>query len=428
MLNAEDQACVESGNRNDCWDKSLEQSIKGIEQFIGAKQSFLNVVALLDGPNFGGAAKDVTRYLVQPNGNYTLGANKWELDEVNMGDPKTVVDFTNWAIANYPADHYFMAIDDHGGGISGTSWDSNDVGSKKIDDNLTPAELRAALKEITNNGQRKIDIFDFESCLMGMVENAYDLKDYVDYIALFQSISWTSINYPEYFKDLTASDTVEAVARRIIQRYPVTSTNEPYTFGLAQSSKLEDVRVKLDAFAGALMGANLATLNTIRNQTQAFNGTTNKGDASQDSQGYLDLWDFASRVKAAGIAGSQADALKAAIDAAVIEKKAVVKGRSPVWDYSNYHGLSIAYPNRPFTSITAYCRDYALSGGGNGGWAKFITTKVFTGYDFKCGGSVAGLQSTSLQQASKTPTLLGPTILEPKPQALTTIYLPIVAR
>src|SRR5215213_611252 len=148
-----------------------------------------------------------------------------------MGDPKTVVDFTNWAIANYPADHYFMAIDDHGGGISGTSWDSNDAGGKKIDDNLTPAELRAALKEITTNGQRKIDIFDFESCLMGMVENAYDLKDYVDYIALFQSISWTSINYPEYFKDLTASDTVEAVARRIIQRYPVTSTSEPYTFG-----------------------------------------------------------------------------------------------------------------------------------------------------------------------------------------------------
>ena len=430
-MNGEDQSCVKSSSPTSCWDKATyEKAVKEIEKFIGSKLAVMNVVVLIDGPNYGGVAKDVTRYVVQPNGAYTEGVNKWSLDEINMGDPKTLVDFADWAMANYPADHYYLAIDDHGGGADGTSWDHHNVGGAAIDDQITPAELRSAMKQITRSGQRKLDIFAFESCLMGLFENAYDLKDYANYIAAFQSISWTTLQYPAYFRDLSATDSVEQVAKRIVQRYPVASTNTPYTFSMYKSSKLNDVKTRLDAFATALMGADLATLNTIRNATQAFRGNPMKGDASTDSFGNLDLWDFARRVKAAGIAANEATALQAAIEAAVIEKKAVLKGRTPVWDYSNYHGLSIIYPNYASTKLDTYCRDYSLSDHGAGAWSKFLTDKVWTGYTWNCGSSSAATQAASLQATGLR--LQHSSIqLEPRPRADeqgSSIYLPIITK
>lgn len=426
FMNGEDQACVTASDPASCWDKATyEKAVQAMEKFIGAKQDVMNVVALIDGPNYGGVGSDVTRFVVQPDGAYTMGVNRWNMDEINMGDPKTFVDFVNWAMANYPADHYYISVDDHGGGADGTSWDHHDVGGKAINDQITPAEMRSAMKQISRDGARKIDIFAFESCLMGLFENAYDLKNYANYIAMFQTISWTALQYPEYFKDLTATDTVEQVGKRIIQTYPIASTGTPYTFGLIQTDRLDAVKTRLDAFATALTGADLATLTTIRNATQAFRGDPEKGDASKDNQGNLDLWDFAQRVKAAGIASAEATALQAAIDGAVIEKKAVLKGRDPVWDYSNYHGLSIIYPKAAYMSLETYCQNYSLSEQGNGSWSKFLTTKVFGQYTWNCSASTAAVQSGRSAQAGLR-ILRSPVFLEPKPSAAQMIYLPII--
>lgn len=422
-MNGEDQKCVTNNDPSQCWDTATyDRVVQEIEKFIGAKQDVMNVVALIDGPNFGGVASDVTRYVVQPDGAYTLGVNKWELDEINMGDPDTLVDFANWAIANYPADHYYLAVDDHGGGMDGSSWDHHDAGGKKIDDQITPAELRSALKQITRNGERKIDVFGFEACLMGLFENAYDLKEYVDYITFFQTVSWTALQYPAYLRNLSASDSAEQLAKRIIDTYPVTS--QAYTFGLVDTSKLDAVKARLDAFASSLMSADLSTLTNIRNATQAFRGEPS-GDAASDVQGNLDLWDFAEHTKAAGIAVNEATALQAAIDAAVLQKKAVPQKGDD--NYSDYHGLSILYPSGAWTFIDAYCQQYNLSDHGNGAWAKFLTTKAFAGYVWNCGGG-GTVQSASLHGADQRP-LHMPHFLEPKVDAGgPAIYLPVIAK
>lgn len=39
-----------------------------------------------------------------------------DLGEVDMADPKTLVDFVSWAASTYPADKYVLIISDHGGG------------------------------------------------------------------------------------------------------------------------------------------------------------------------------------------------------------------------------------------------------------------------------------------------------------------------
>ena len=51
---------------------------------------------------------------------------------------------------------------------------------------------------------RKIDILDYEACLMGLTENAYDVKNLVRYLVASEQISWGIDTYPTYFGDLTA--------------------------------------------------------------------------------------------------------------------------------------------------------------------------------------------------------------------------------
>ena len=416
FLNGEDQNCVAANSRESCWDKATyERVIQAMEGMIGAKQDFMNVVVLLDGPNFPGTANDVTRYVVQPNGQYTLGVNKWNLPELNMGDPKTLVDFATWAISNYPADHYYLAVDDHGSGLGGSSFDHHGVGGVEIDDGITPAEMHSAMSQITLNGQRKIDIFAYEACLMGLTENTYDLKNYANYLTTFQSVSWTALQYPAYFKDLTATDTVEQVARRIIQTFP--TTNAAYTFALIQADKLDMVKTRLDAFSNALMGVDAAALKALRDATQGFGGSPAGGVATW--LGYIDLWDFAQRVKAAGHAVNEATALQAAIDAAVIEKKAVAK--VGLDDYTNYHGLSIIYPEDAYGNFDRYCQDYRLSDSGQGGWAKLMTTKVGI-----CGG--IGAAQTNGTLAIEDRQVNVPLFLIPKEDTQATIYLPVTAK
>jgi hypothetical protein len=47
------------------------------------------------------------------------------LGAVDMGDPNTLHDFLQWAVANYPADHYALILADHGGGLDGICYDAH---------------------------------------------------------------------------------------------------------------------------------------------------------------------------------------------------------------------------------------------------------------------------------------------------------------
>jgi hypothetical protein len=373
-LNAEDQSCVNLGIESTCWNNIYEISIEKIEAYIGEKQDFMTVIALIDGPNFDGVESDVTRLVVQSEGKYTENENMFSLDEINMGDPDDFTDFVQWSMSNYPSDYYYVAIHDHGHGIFGLSWDHNDQDGS-IDDYLTPPELRSALKEITNNGENKINIFEYQACLMGLLENAYDIRQYVDYICFFQPISWSSYNYPEYFKDISQGDNPLEVAKHIINNYPVEEESYPYAFSLIDTSELETIREKLDDFTDALMTSNSSEILAARNDSQAFNGNVNKGDPTQDIIGYIDLWYFADRVAEKGIAVSEAEQLKMAVEKGVLETKAIEKGGDPLWDYSNYHGISIFYPMLNLSFISDYQQNYLMSE--DGIWDDFLTGSAF---------------------------------------------------
>ena len=94
------------------------------------------------------------------------------------------------------------------------------------------------------------------------------------------------------------------------------------------------------------------------------------GDPTQDIIGYIDLWYFADRVAEKGIAVSEAEQPKMAVEKGVLETKAIEKGGDPLWDYSNYHGISIFYPMLNLSFISDYQQNYLMSE--DGIWEHFL--------------------------------------------------------
>src|SRR5947207_7593755 len=78
----------------------------------------INVVAQFDSES---AGHRTTRYLLT-KGSDLAGDVVGTLGATNTGDPKNLVDFTNCAITNYPAQRYLLVLWNHGQG-----WDDTDI-------------------------------------------------------------------------------------------------------------------------------------------------------------------------------------------------------------------------------------------------------------------------------------------------------------
>jgi len=74
----------------------------------------------------------------------------------DMGSPQTLVDFIDWARANYPAQHYALFLWDHGWGW----WPGNTMEDDTSNDYLDMDELRGALETVHG-----VDMVGWDTCL-----------------------------------------------------------------------------------------------------------------------------------------------------------------------------------------------------------------------------------------------------------------------
>jgi hypothetical protein len=86
---------------------------------------------------------------------------------------------------------------------------------------------------------------------------------------------------------------------------------------------------------------------------------------------YLDLWDLADQMAAQGIAIPQSEAVKAAIDAAVINTNSRSSGNH---DYSNTHGLSIFWPEGTDGFYPDYISNQIYVTTSESTWDEFLRT------------------------------------------------------
>lgn len=143
---------------------------------IGSSSDF-NLVVLKDGDQDGDSA---LYYIEKDHADNLNDFYDWP-DELDMGNPNTLVNFINLVKSNYPAKHYALIIlSDMGSGWQGICHDARNP-NKGIPIMSMPF-FANALKKLTNDGAKKIDVIGFMPCVTGMFEVAYELSPYVKYM------------------------------------------------------------------------------------------------------------------------------------------------------------------------------------------------------------------------------------------------------
>ena len=107
------------------------------------------------------------------------------LGQADMGDYRTLVEFVKWAAKNYPADHYFINVWNHGNGWHFTGNGPIHTTDLSYDDlsgnHITTEQLGVAMAEISKELGKKVDLFGSDSCLMAMAEVVGQMKGSVDH-------------------------------------------------------------------------------------------------------------------------------------------------------------------------------------------------------------------------------------------------------
>jgi len=277
-----------------------------------------------------------------------------DLGEVNMGDPATLQSFIEWAIANYPAQHYALALWDHGSGWRERAA-TNAMKSICVDDQagdeLTMTELRSALNAANATTGKVLDIIGFDACLMQMVEVVYQVmgsasRPLVD-IAVGSEETEPGDGW-DYAATLTAltgnpAMTPAQLATQIVNDY--ISSYSP-TWDITQSAAklglVDELATAIDSFAQAMTSAtgDWTAISTARSQAQEYYYDY-----------YIDLYHFAQLVNQdASISQAVRDAASSVMTA--VSNAVIAEGHTA--SVANSHGLSIYYPE----TVANYFSDY----------------------------------------------------------------------
>ena len=328
-----------------------------------ANNPYSQVVALWD--RLG--SDDSAYYEVQYDTNldnlavYTESVNYWPKGELNMGDAATLVDFVNWSRTNYPAQHYALILSNHGSGLAGGMLDDTDE-----HDLLTVTEMGMAMADATQSGAHPIDVLYMDACLMAMIEDAYQVRDYVDYFVASENIQWSyTTAYSQYVSDITAATTPEQLATLFAAGYAaeMDASSNSYTISALDVAGLGEIVTATNSLAGPLneqMEGLASTLTTITSSVQRFEMN---GDGAIDAEDdYIDLYDFA-RLAKLHIDDEEIQAAAQAVMDTVahyIPTDREHHGSAGSWDLDDSHGVSVFFPSKAssFYSQTNY--DFAV--------------------------------------------------------------------
>ena len=337
-----------------------------------------NVLALVDGCTTTTAYSGTVLYDVTRGEATPLSAPLTVTGERNMGDGQTLVDFVTWGRAHYPARHTLLAIVDHGGGWapsggasipgtllhrnswlagnSGLSWDfSSDY------DYLDSQEIRQAMATITDNGADPLDVVFYDVCLMGMLEVAYQIKDYASFFVSSQNIGWAPVGpqgrYIQTIQGIEPTATPRQMAELLVQAYAdgTPPQEHPFTISAADLASLPTVATAANDLAVAisqtLAGPDQATI------LHGVYSAAQKIDYDSDfyvepaTDGFVDLYDFALRASqqfSDPTVVAAAQNVMTALDAAIVAEEH--RSGSPwmaldrEWNLDDVHGLSIFLP------------------------------------------------------------------------------------
>jgi len=233
----------------------------------------------------------------------------------DMSDPQTLRSFIEYVVNEYPADHYMLIIDDHGGGWRGSCVDEQNGAG----DMMTMPELRGAIPDDVH-----LDIIVFHACLMSMAEVAYELKEKADYMVASEfTLPMQSVLGPqEWFAALTQNPDMGAaeLAQKIVEAVYNAGENKGKTIHMAaiDLSKMTALGSKIADFGNALVTESGNYWDEV---LDAWNHTHY---TQYDDPAFVDLREYAKIVKQEPHIGNipliknAADSLVSCINSAVL--------------------------------------------------------------------------------------------------------------
>ena len=326
--------------------------------------------------------------------------------QVNTGDDKTLESFILWACSTYSATYTMLALVNHGGGWG---FDTGNPGQPNGNPNTSPwrggicVDLRVpeqkswlstkrtseVMKTVaeTRRKPKPINVLFFDACLMGMIECAYEVWDYVDYVVAGENLLWAELPYEQYLNSqvLKEDTTPYQLARGLVERYNIGGSPVPFTIATLDTSLLPDLGSLVNQLAQQLLDGidddRRSNIRAAYRRSQMFD--YNNDWLISSDEACVDLLDFAQKLREqAGIPESVKEIAGKVIakigtnhrvcetidrihepatppaqippgvlgDSQVViairaRSGGVTKGNEPIeWDLSNAYGLSIYLP------------------------------------------------------------------------------------
>ena len=322
-----------------------------------------------------------------PAADYVDNVNRWPQNELRMNDPATLSDFVQWARTTYPAQYYALIISNHGTGLGGLATDAGSGG-----DWLTVREWSTALATATSGGADKIDVVFADACLMAMIEDAYQIRNYTDYYVASENLSWipvrpTSGPYDDYVSSIGETTAPRDFAVALVNQYgnwlDADYSSVGYTISAVDLAKLTEVVSATNALASELnsrMSIYASQVSSARTDTQKFDSNYSRTLTPEDV--YIDLYDFASEIKARisdSTIQDAADSVMSAVQAYVIaeaHKDGVLELRGSVQALDGSRGVSIFFPPNASSFYNSTNYDFAVGATWPGSQGSLIRTQA----------------------------------------------------
>ena len=318
--------------------------------------------------------------------------------EIDSGDPKVFHNFVDWVTKNFPAEHNSIAIWNHGSGIyragvnvvprtpgdffetMGANALVRGVSSKSFasDDNggeMHLKDLNPALSNGAKNLGKPFDILGFDTCLMGYMETAYQVKGLANVLVASEELEpgdgW---DYQAYIAGLSKNPDANA---HQLSALMVDAFGKSYRPGGSQrgrditlsaidinqlTSQLVPAVNRLGAELKNSLGTDKAVIDTARNATQSF---YNRNSA--------DLGDFVGKMSQSrnGRVSAAAVGVQQAMNSAVINETHYGGG------VERASGIQLYFPRSNMSYNRRYDDASDILFAENPAWGQFL--KAYTG-------------------------------------------------
>jgi hypothetical protein len=324
----------------------------------------LNIITTTLAPNVTVAAQfdgrgpnDSARYVFRSNAAPVV----IPITEQPMNQGATLSDFIAFARQQAPtANATYLVIADHGRGTEGIALDEAHGNSM-----MTPAALREALRQATQDGVTPIDVLHLDACLMAMTEQAAQIAPYARYLVASQNLSFSAFAFDQYVRLIGIATDGRALAAGVAISYAriISDAAVPYTISALDLGAVPTATQALAEFAVAVSATLPAQAPAVRqavSATQHFDSLDYYTIDANDE--YLDLSDFAGQV-AARIASSSVvsaaarlqDVISASLVITSMARSGEYQAPNGAWRYWNLDrasGASIFMPS-------GWCSEYA---------------------------------------------------------------------